>query len=223
MLNFTLHGKHVCYGRTPNWSSYSHDLCNCSPTARICLTVAALNGLDISAYDIGNANLNAETQEKVYFIAGPKWRDKEGRVVVVVRALYGLRSSALQWQRYLVDNLRYDLGYVPSLADDNVWMKQYHKESSEPHYSYILCFVDDLLCMHADPDPVLATFICLAYRANLDVSEECNTEQASYFQNLIGVLRWIIELGRVNILTDALSRFTSNWSLTLSDSYFLLQ
>ena len=47
-------------------------------------------------------------------------------------------------------------------------------------------------------------FTCLSYRAELDVSEECNSEQASYFQNLIGVLRWIIELGRVDILTEVL-------------------
>ena len=250
-------------------------------SVRICLTVAALNGLDISACDIGNAYLNAETQEKVYFIAGSEWRDKEGRIVVIVRALYGLKSSALQWQRHLADNLRYDLGYVPSLADDNVWMKRCHKESGEPYYSYILCFVDDLLCIHADPDPVLATlkgfykmkhdpcfpkmylgsdissfdhekgtcyamgsdsyvkeavrvvkqrmnedglkfrtykrspqspFTCLSYRAELDVSEECNFEQASYYQNLIGVLRWIIELGRVDILTEVsiLSRYLAS-------------
>ena len=126
-------------------------------SVRICLTITALNRPEISACDIDNAYLNAETQEKVYFIAGPEWRDKEGCVVVIFRALYGLRSSALQWQRHLADNLRDDLGYVSSLADDNVWMKRCHKESGKPYYSYILCFVDDLVCIHVDPDPVLAT------------------------------------------------------------------
>ena len=249
-------------------------------SVRICLTVAALNGLDISACDIGNAYLNAETQEKVYFIAGSEWRDKQGRVVVIVRALYGLRSSALQWQRHLADNLRYDLGYTPSLADNNVWMKRCYKGNGDSYYSYILCFVDDLLCVHQNPDPILTTlksfykmkhdpgvpkmylgsdistfthedgtcytmgsdsyvreavrvvkqrmsedgvkfktkktpqspFTCLKYRPELDVSEECNPEQASYFQNLIGVLRWIIELGRVDILTEVslLSRYLAS-------------
>jgi hypothetical protein len=126
-------------------------------SVRICLTIAALNDLSISACDIGNAYLNAETQEKVYFTAGPEWRDKQGRAVIIVRALYGLRSSALQWQRHLADNLRYDLGYTPSLADDNVWMKKSFKANGEAYYSYILCFVDDLLCVHADPDSVLGT------------------------------------------------------------------
>jgi hypothetical protein len=239
-------------------------------SVRICLTVAALNDLSISACDIGNAYLNAETQEKVYFIAGSEWRDKEGRVVVIVRALYGLKSSALQWQRHLADNLRFDLGYLPSHADANVWMKQCHKANGELYYSYILCFVDDLLCVHMDPNSVLGTlkgfykmkhdpempkmylgsdigifhhekgtcytmgsdsyvkeavrvvkqkmtedgvkflskktpkspFTSNLYRPELDVSEECRTDQASYFQNLIGVLRWVIELGRVDILIE---------------------
>ena len=30
--------------------------------------------------------LDFGTQEKVYFIAGSEWRDKEGRIVVIVRA-----------------------------------------------------------------------------------------------------------------------------------------
>ena len=125
-------------------------------SVRICLTVVAFNGLNISAFDIGNAYLNAETKEKVYFVAGSEWRDNEGRVVIIVRALYGLRSSALQWQKHLEDNLRYDLGYSPSLADDNVWLKRCHKPDGELYYSYILCFVDDLLCIHLEPDSILA-------------------------------------------------------------------
>ena len=263
----------------PNHMTYSTVVSRDS--VRICLTIAALNGLDISACDIGNAYLNAETQEKVYFVAGPEWRDKQGRAVVIVRALYGLRSSALQWQRHLADNLRYDLGYTPSLADDNVWMKRCYHTNGKLYYSYILCFVDDLLCLHEDPDPILATlksfykmkhdpgvpkmylgsdistfdhefgtcyamgstsyvkeairvvkqrmieddvkfkttkktpqspFSCLSYRAELDNSEECNPEQISYFQNLVGVLRWIIELGRVDIHTEVsiLSRYLAS-------------
>ena len=36
------------------------------------ITISALNDLDILAADIGNAYLNADTREKVYFIAGTK-------------------------------------------------------------------------------------------------------------------------------------------------------
>ena len=36
------------------------------------------------------------------------------------------------------------------------------------------------------------------YRPELDVSSELNASDASYYQSLIGVLRWIVELGRVD-------------------------
>jgi hypothetical protein len=38
------------------------------------------------------------------------------------------------------------------------------------------------------------------YRAELDVSDELDYKRANYFQGLIGVLRWIVELGRIDIL-----------------------
>ena len=37
------------------------------------------------------------------------------------------------------------------------------------------------------------------YRPELDISAELNPTDASYYQSLIGVLRWIVELGRVDI------------------------
>jgi hypothetical protein len=38
-----------------------------------------------------------------------------------------------------------------------------------------------------------------SYKPELDVSAECSDDQVSYFQQLIGVLRWIVELGRIDI------------------------
>ena len=37
------------------------------------------------------------------------------------------------------------------------------------------------------------------YRPEIDVSEECDAADASYYQSLIGILRWMVELGRVDI------------------------
>jgi hypothetical protein len=47
------------------------------------------------------------------------------------------------------------------------------------------------------------------YRPELDVSDLLDDRRANYYQGLIGVLRWICELGRVDILTPValLSRF----------------
>ena len=38
------------------------------------------------------------------------------------------------------------------------------------------------------------------YRPELDVSPELDAQNANYYQGLIGVLRWMVELGRVDIL-----------------------
>jgi hypothetical protein len=40
------------------------------------------------------------------------------------------------------------------------------------------------------------------YRPELDVSPELDAEQSSYYQSLIGILRWIVELGRVDICCE---------------------
>ena len=40
------------------------------------------------------------------------------------------------------------------------------------------------------------------YRPELDISEELGSEEASYYQSQIGILRWMVELGRVDIITE---------------------
>ena len=42
-------------------------------------------------------------------------------------------------------------------------------------------------------------FTTQSYRPELDSSLQCNDEDVNYYQNLIGVLRWIVELGRIDI------------------------
>ena len=42
-------------------------------------------------------------------------------------------------------------------------------------------------------------FSSLTYKPELDCSDICTDAEANYFQNLIGVLRWIVELGRIDI------------------------
>ena len=40
------------------------------------------------------------------------------------------------------------------------------------------------------------------YRPEIDVSRELGPDEASYYQSLIGILRWIVELGRVDICLE---------------------
>jgi hypothetical protein len=55
-------------------------------------------------------------------------------------------------------------------------------------------------------------FSSIKYRPELDTTEECNDQQANYYQNLIGILRWIVELGRVDIHHEVavLSQYLAN-------------
>lgn len=41
------------------------------------------------------------------------------------------------------------------------------------------------------------------YRPEIDVTPELSTSEAAYYQSLIGILRWIVELGQVDITTEA--------------------
>ena len=42
-------------------------------------------------------------------------------------------------------------------------------------------------------------FSNMNFQPELDLTEACNDEQYSYYSNLIGVLRWMVKSGRVDI------------------------
>ncbi|MEM7457806.1 MAG: reverse transcriptase domain-containing protein, partial [Planctomycetota bacterium] len=90
---------------------------------RIIFLIASLNNIPIFMVDIGNAYLNAPTSEKVHAIAGPEFGQYEGCVVVIVRALYGLKTAGASWHAHLGDTLR-SLGFTSSYADHDVWLRE---------------------------------------------------------------------------------------------------
>ena len=60
---------------------------------RVVTLLAELNDLEIWGSDIGNSYLESYTKEKVNFRAGPNFGELEGRLLVIIKALYGLGSS----------------------------------------------------------------------------------------------------------------------------------
>ena len=240
-------------------------------SVRIAFTIAALNDIDILACDIQNAYLNAPTKEKVYTIAGREFgTEYEGRPVLIVRALYGLRSSGARFREHVAQSLR-DIGFASCLADPDVWLRPATKPDGYEYYEYVLCYVDDLLVLSHNPGDVMkilstkyklkdgsikkpdiylgadikewqigdaddngkvrwamssetyvkravrdvetelaasdrqlptkvTTPLSSAYRPELDTSAELDGEAQTYYQGLIGILRWICELGRIDIL-----------------------
>ena len=66
--------------------------------------------------DVGNAYLNAECREKLYSYAGPEFGDDEGKLLIIVRAIYGLRSLGAAFRDHFATNLAdLDLDQVTTL------------------------------------------------------------------------------------------------------------
>ena len=115
---------------------------------RLVTFLAELNKLPTWTTDIGNAYLEARTKEKVYIVAGPEFNELEGHVLIINKALYGLRSSGLRWHEKLADTLR-DMGFHPSKVINDIWMRR-----NGEIYEYIACYVDDLCIVAKDPENI---------------------------------------------------------------------
>ena len=240
-------------------------------SVRIALTLAALNDLEVKTADIKNAYLTAPVSEKIWTILGPEFGQDSGKKALVVRALYGLKSAGAAFRNHLADCMHF-LGYKSCLADPDLWLKaEINPANNNRYYSYILLYVDDVLCIHhdgestikiidkyfkmkdgsiGDPDMYLgaklrktilpnrveawatspskyvneavknvesylekeydgrklkrkagAPFIP-GYKPELDLSPELDSTQAQYYQSLIGVLQWMVEIGRIDMITE---------------------
>jgi Reverse transcriptase (RNA-dependent DNA polymerase) len=266
---------------TPKESTYSSVVSRDS--VRIAFTIAALNDLEVLAAEVQNAYLNAPTKENVYTIAGLEFGPENvGRPVMIIRALYGLKSSGARWRDHMAATVR-EAGFINCKADPDVWMRPAVKADGDKYYEYILCYVDDLLVISADPMAIMrhmekhytlksgsvkepdvylgaeikkwtieeadnptktrwamssdlyvkravadvehelaqiderlptkvTTPLSSGYRPELDTSPELDATRTNYYQGLIGVVRWICELGRVDILhaVALLSRYLAN-------------
>ena len=145
-MNLTRKARYVVGGHlTDPPSSLTYASVVSCETVRITFLSAALNDLRILAGDIQNAYLNAYTKEKIYFRAGNEWKHNKGRVIIITRALYGSKSSALIWRNHLVDVIGSKLIFTLSLADPNLWYRPMTAIDGITYSAYILVYVDDIL------------------------------------------------------------------------------
>ena len=236
-------------------------------SVRIALLIASLNELEVLACDIQNAYLTADCREKIYIIAGPEFGSLEGSIMIIRKALYGLKSSGAAFRAHLSETL-YELNYLPTKADPDVWIRPAVKPDGFEYYEITLVYVDDIMSISHDPkatmEGIQATFklkddkierpenylgaqlsqrvingrecwtmtseqyikaaianvetaldasgqrlptrattpIQAGYRPELDESAELNLSGMRYYQELIGVLRWAVELGRIDIMME---------------------
>ncbi len=72
-----------------------------------------------------------------------------------MRALYGLKSAGAVFRAHLASFMR-QMGYTSCKADPDLWFKtETRPHDSFRYYAYILCYVDDIICVHHDPMTVL--------------------------------------------------------------------
>ena len=270
---FTRKARYVAGGHlTDPPASITYSSVVSRDSVRMCFLIASLNDLDICAVDLENAYLNAKCREKVWCEAGAEFGDDNGSVMIIVRALYGLKSAGAAWRALLARTIE-DMGFVPCIeADPDVYMKEDRKANGDLYYRYLLVYVDDLLSIGENaetPIDIIGNVFSLKagskgpperylgagieklqkedgttmwsmncreylqasiervkklsidhdgielhkklkvkkprplpkdYHPELDTSKEL--DDPNIYQQLIGILRWACELGRIDILTE---------------------
>lgn len=272
-MDFTRKARFVAGGHTteaPVSLTYSSVVSRDS--VKIAFLIAALNGLDMMACDIGNAYLNAPCREKIWFKGGLECGEWCGKVLIVTRALYGLKSSGAAWRAMFATFIESGLKFIPTKVDNDVYIRKNTRNDGTPYYEMLLVYVDDCLCVSHDPEKVMKEIgdefeikdgnygpperylgagvekfqlpdgteawswrsdqyvkaavetvkrllqedgrelkggkrshkgpLPPGYKPELDVTDECEPPMISRFQQLIGILRWAVELGRFDILTE---------------------
>ena len=102
---------------------------------------------------MGNAYLDATTEEKVHIMAGPEFRQQEGKMLVIRKDLYGLRSSGRMW--WLRSNtILKGLSFQPSKVEPDIWMRK-----QMDHYEYIARYVDDFAIASKEPEGIISKLI----------------------------------------------------------------
>ena len=107
---------------------------------RLVIFIAKLINLEVWGANTGNAHLEAKTKEKLYVVAGPEFEELEGHILVIFKALYGLKHSFQRWSQKIHD-IMLDMVFSPCKADPCVWLR---KAKCSTKYEYVAIYVDDL-------------------------------------------------------------------------------
>jgi hypothetical protein len=249
-------------------------------SVRLAFLIASLNDIDIMSRDLENAYLNAKCREKIWFEGGLECAEDKGKVLIIVRALYGLKSAGASWRAALAKVLA-GLGFESTKANPDVSIRKAVRPDGFQYYEMLFVFVDDILALSHEarkvigditqfyrakegsikpPDIYLGSNIdriqlsdgrevwCTSpqdyvknaisviehlfeedgkgyslknevknpfpsnYWPEIDVTNELASTPATRFMQLIGILRWAIKLGRINIFYEvsALSQYQAN-------------
>jgi transposase InsO family protein len=112
-------------------------------TVRLLLSIAALEDWEIEALDVKTAFLFGELDEEIYMEQpeGFVKKGQEKKVCRLLKAIYGLKQAALQWNKALHDSL-IKMGFVRTFADPGVYI-HFHDQD----LIILVIYVDDALFM----------------------------------------------------------------------------
>jgi mitochondrial fission protein ELM1 len=80
-------------------------------SVRIAVLIASLNDMNVMSADVQGAYLKAPCYKKVYTVCGQEFGTEfTRRTAVVVKALYGLKTSAYAWREHLNPDISQLLG-----------------------------------------------------------------------------------------------------------------
>ena len=111
--------------------------------------LAKLNNIEVWRAHIGNAYLEPTTKEKICIVAGPEIKELQGHILVIRKALYGLKSSGLRWSHRIHD-ITLHLEFKPCKVDACVWLRE-----MKTRYEYIAIYVDNLLIASEKPQQII--------------------------------------------------------------------
>ena len=93
--------------------------------------------------------------ENVWTTLGPEFSKKTRKIAVIVRDLYGLKSAEATFKIHLAKYME-SMGYESCKADPDPLLElELRPEDGAKYYSYILCHIDYILCIHHNADSVL--------------------------------------------------------------------
>jgi hypothetical protein len=83
---------------------------------------AALNDINLLVADIGNAYLNAQCRKRIWTIVGTEFDELRGSVLIIEKALYGLKSSGVAW-RSMLKNTILEMEFTDTTVDYDVYRR----------------------------------------------------------------------------------------------------
>eukprot|EP00957_Ditylum_brightwellii_P038339 2898325-Ditylum_brightwellii.AAC.1 len=96
--------------------------------------------------DLQNVYLNTKCKEKIWFVEGKECSEDQGKVLVIVGALYRLRSAGASWRAALAE-LLFSLGYKSTKAYPDVWICPAVTEFGMKSYEMLCVYVDDIMAV----------------------------------------------------------------------------